>query len=244
MVIDFEMMQEVYNMLVVGLGEPPKPNSEFTWEYVDKNEKFHRIKSTPLGFYKDYADFKVNDHFSLLNDPRNPFDKLYTVEKLKNIKEGLDIRYVNTTTSVMKDAIIKMIKDGRPVFFGCDVGQFSDSKLGLMDTSLYDYKLAFGVQLGMSKSQRIKTGVSAMTHAMVISGVNLDSNGKPTHYRVENSWGDSAGQGGYFMMTDQWFEEYVYQIVVSTNDVPKYIVDILNTKPVVLPAWDKMGALA
>jgi bleomycin hydrolase len=240
----FEMMQQVYNMLVVGLGQPPKPTESFTWEYLDKNDKFHRITTTPKHFYKDYANFDVDDHFSLLNDPRNPYGKLYTVDKLKNIKEGIDIRYVNTDRQVLKEAIVRMIKDGRPVFFGCDVGQFSDSKLGLMDTGLFDYKLAFGINLGMSKSQRIKTGTSAMTHAMVISGVNLDKDGKPTHYRVENSWGETAGQGGYFMMTDEWFNEYVYQIVVSTRDVSKSISDILQQDPVVLSPWDKMGALA
>src|SRR5579871_4343137 len=141
----------------------------------------------------------------------------------------------------MKAVAIKMIKANKPVFFGSDVGQFSDSKLGVMDTDLYDYTLCFNLALKMTKAERIKVGSSAMTHAMVLTGVDLDEDGKPVKWRVENSWGKDAGQEGYFLMTDRWFDEYVYQVVCHVDDAPKKLVDVLKGgKPVVLKAWDPM----
>jgi len=141
----------------------------------------------------------------------------------------------------MKSVAIKMLKQNKPVFFGSDVGQFSNSQLGVMDTDLYDYKLGFNLSLKMSKAERIKVGSSAMTHAMVLTGVDLDAEGKPTKWRVENSWGSEAGKGGYFLMTDGWFDEYVYQVVCGFEDAPRELVEVFKAgKPVVLKAWDPM----
>jgi len=151
------------------------------------------------------------------------------------------VAYVNTTLSAMKSVAIKMLKQNKPVFFGSDVGQFSNSQLGVMDTDLYDYKLGFNLSLKMTKAERIRVGSSAMTHAMVLTGVDLDEEDKPTKWRVENSWGSDAGKGGYFLMTDRWFDEYVYQVVVGFEDAPKELVEVFRQgKPVVLKAWDPM----
>jgi bleomycin hydrolase len=141
----------------------------------------------------------------------------------------------------MKQVAIKMIKANKPVFFGSDVGQFSNSGLGVMDTELYDYELGFNLSLGLTKAERIRVGSSAMTHAMVLTAVDLDDAGKPLKWRVENSWGTDAGQDGYFLMTDRWFDEYVYQVVCHFSDAPKELVDVFkNGNPVVLKAWDPM----
>ena len=141
----------------------------------------------------------------------------------------------------MKYVAIKMIKANKPVFFGSDVGQFSNSPMGVMDTDLYDYTLGFNLSLEMTKAERIHVGSSEMTHAMVFTGVDLNDEGKPLKWRVENSWGSGAGNGGYFLMTDKWFDEYVYQIVCNFADAPKEMVDIYKAgNPVVLKAWDPM----
>jgi bleomycin hydrolase len=141
----------------------------------------------------------------------------------------------------MKSVAIKMLKANKPVFFGCDVGQYSDRDLGVMDTELYDYKLGFNVSLGMNKAERIRVGSSSMTHAMVLTGVELDDEGKSLNWRVENSWGTAPGKGGYFMMTDKWFDEFVYQVVCHIADTPKELVDVLKAgDPIVLDAWDPM----
>ena len=141
----------------------------------------------------------------------------------------------------MKSVAIKMIKANKPVFFGSDVGQFSNSSMGVMDTELYDYTLGFNLSLKMTKAERIRVGASAMTHAMVLTGVDLDDEGIPLKWRVENSWGKDAGKAGYFLMTDKWFDEYVYQVVCNFSDAPKELVDVYKAgDPVVLKAWDPM----
>ena len=246
-----KFMEKIYGAMVIAFGRPPKRDEAFEWTYADKDGKYHRLTKTPLEFYQD-SGFKVEDHFSLINDPRNEFNKLYTVKLLKNgisplsmklraVSEGRGVRYVNTTSEVMKSVAIKMIKANRPVFFGSDVGKSSDSGLGVMDIKLFDFKLGFNLELGMTKAERIRVGSSAMTHAMVLTGVDLDDEGKPLKWRVENSWGSGAGKGGYFLMTDAWFDEFVYQIVCGFADAPKELVDVFKAgDPIELEPWDPM----
>lgn len=139
-----------------------------------------------------------------------------------------------------------MLRAGFPVFFGCDVGKFSDSGSGIMDTDLFNLSLGFNLSFatGISKAGRLQTSESAMTHAMVLTAVHLDSEGKPQRWRVQNSWGESAGDKGWFVMTDKWFTEFVYQAVVDPRFVSQSIRDVLSQEPKVLPRWDPMGILA
>jgi bleomycin hydrolase len=136
-----------------------------------------------------------------------------------------------------------MLRAGHPVFFGCDVGKFYDSKLGVMDTSLLDLSLGFNTTLRMSKADRLNTGESSMTHAMVLTGVHVEK-GRSMRWRVQNSWGEVVGDKGWFVMTDEWMDEFTYQVVVDPRFVSKEVRDILNQKPQVLPRWDPMGVLA
>lgn len=138
-----------------------------------------------------------------------------------------------------------MLKKGHPVFFGSDVGKYSDSRAGIMDTALYDYELGFNVVLGMDKAARLRTGESQMTHAMTLTGVHVDERSRePVRWRVQNSWGEEAGEKGFFVMTDAWLEQFVYQAVVEPGVVPREVREVLGQKPIVLPLWDPMGALA
>jgi bleomycin hydrolase len=246
-----KMMREIHLILTLTLGPPPAPSTEFTWNYIDKNGATQTLKTTPLGFAKELETPKsiritnstVHDMFSLVNDPRNEYNTLLTVDRLGNIVGGRGITYVNVTMDVIKDACIKMLKEGLPIFFGSDVGKYSNSTSGIMDPSLIDYELGFNVRLGMSKAQRLMTGESAMTHAMVLTAVHV-VDGKSVRWRVQNSWGEAAGSDGWFVMSDKWMDEFVYQAVVEPRFVSKEVRDVLSVKPKVLPLWDPMGALA
>lgn len=237
------MMREIFNILALTLGVPPKPDQQITWEYKDKDGKFGRVETTPLGFYKDVVGFDAASHFSLIHDPRNT-EGLYTVDQLGNIEGGKPIEYVNTSISNLKAAAIAMLKADRPVFFGSDVGKFGDTELGFLDVGAWDYKLAFGTAMNITKKQRLQTGSSQMTHAMVLTGVHLEG-GKPTRWRVENSWGEYGSHKGYYVMTDAWFDEYVFQVVTSEKYAEPKLTKIWKDKQFkVLPYYDPMGALA
>ncbi|KAF9264263.1 bleomycin hydrolase [Marasmius fiardii PR-910] len=241
------LMKEIYTIMTATLGVPPSPEKKFVWEYYDSDGKVGRWDGTPLEFLRAFGpkQYKPKDSFSLVNDPRNAYSQSITIDMLGNVWGGRRVLYVNTEIETMKAVVVKMIKAGLPVFFGCDVGQSSESTKGLMDTSLFKFEETFDITLGLSKAERLQLNESAMTHAMVISGVHLDAAGKPVRYKVENSWGSDRGQDGYFVMTDKWFEEFVYQIVVPKSLAPKELVAVYeNGTPKVLPPWDPMGTLA
>ncbi|CAE6445273.1 unnamed protein product [Rhizoctonia solani] len=242
-----EFMAEIWKAMSVAVGVPPRPDEKFVWDYKDKDGKVKSWEGTPREFYKAFTSkqYPALEAFSLINDPRNEYNKLYTVEALGNVWGMRSIAYVNTESKRLKEAIVTCIKAGQPVFFGCDVGKFLDSPHGIMDLEVYDFKNSLSLNYTMSKAQRLRTGDSAMTHAMVISGVHLDKNGNPVRYRIENSWGDVNGDKGYYVMTDRWFDEYVFQVVVPRQLASRDLVKVLDGgNPVVLPAWDPMGALA
>lgn len=247
------MMREIHLILTLMLGPPPSPTKEFTWEFYDKSGTYQKVVTTPLKFSKELSSpatvkmcrgTDVHRLFSLVHDPRNEFETLLTVDRLGNVWGGRPITYVNVKMSTLKTACIKMLRAGIPVFFGSDVGQYS-SREGIMDVALYDWSLGFNVQLGMSKAERLRTHESQMTHAMVLTAVQVDEkSGESVRWRVENSWSEAAGEKGYMVMSDKWMDEFVYQAVVDQRYVGKEVLDCLKTKPKVLPHWDPMGALA
>jgi len=213
-----------------------------TQEYYTSSHKLKTASLTPLEFAEST---EVKKYISLVNDPRNAYNRLLNVDHLGNVWGGRPITYVNVDRDVLKAACVAMLKKGLPIFFGSDVGAAgTDSQKGIMDTALVDYELGFNVKLGMTKAQRLLTGESQMTHAMVLTAVHLDSEGKAVRWRVENSWSSSAGTEGYFVMSDAWMDEFCYQAVVDPAMVSKEVREVLKQEPEVLPLWDPMGALA
>lgn len=238
-----EMMKTMYDILCISLGTPPKT---VTLEVRDKDKKFIRDENlTPKQFFEKYVGWNMNDYISLINAPTadKPYHKTYTVKMLGNVKEGRPIKYLNLPIEDLKNAAIAQLKDGEPVWFGSDVGQESNRE-GIMDMNLYNVGELFGTTFGMNKAQRLDYGESLMTHAMVFQGVNLDENGKPTRWRVENSWGKDAGCEGYYVMSDEWFDEYTYQIVVNKKYLTAEQRQELEQTPIELEPWDPMGSLA
>ncbi len=239
-----EMMSVIYRMLAICLGTPP---DHFDFEIRNKDNEFICDRNiTPKEFLEKYVRMDLSEYISLINAPTadKPYYKSYTVAYLGNVEDGSPVHYVNVPIEVLKDAAIAQMKDGEPVWFGSDVGQSSDRNSGVMDLDVYDYDLMFSTGFGMDKAERLDYGDSQMTHAMVLEGVDFDENGAPARWCVENSWGDDVGKKGMFLMTDAWFSEYVYQVVVQKKYLTKEVLEAYDEEPTVLDPWDPMGSLA
>lgn len=239
-----EMMRTVYNMLCIALGQPPKT---FSLEARDKDGKFIRDENlTGRSFFEKYVGWDLSQYVSLINAPTEdkPYHKTYTVKMLGNVKEGRPVKYLNLPAADLKRAAIAQLQEGHPVWFGCDVGKDSLREGGVMDCSAIRADELFGTAFGMNKAQRLDYGESMMTHAMVFQGVNLDGQGAPTRWRVENSWGKEAGEDGYYVMSDDWFTEYTYQVVVNKKYLTPEQQKELEQAPIQLEPWDPMGSLA
>ncbi|KAK3388809.1 peptidase C1B, bleomycin hydrolase [Sordaria brevicollis] len=252
-----KMMKEIHAILTLTLGPPPSATEEFTWSFVDRTNKARTVRSTPLDLAKDIysSQFRItytgtiSRMVSLVHDPRHPPLTLLTVDRLGNVVGGAsrNVTYVNVSMSTLKQACVNMLKAGQPIFFGSDVGKFSDRAAGVMDLDIIDYELGFNVSLlGADKASRLRTGESLMTHAMVLTAVHVDENdgNKTVRWRVQNSWGADVGEKGWFVMSDTWMDEFVYQAVVDEKFLGKEVKEVLEKEPVVLPLWDPMGSLA
>ena len=241
------MLSEVYRMLVYTIGEPP---TQFNWSYRDDNQQFHQVENiTPQEFYKQYINLNLADHISTINAPTadKPYNHVYTVELLGNVVGGRQVRHLNLELQDFKQAAIKQLQAGEAVWFGSDIAQMSDRKTGIMDTKLYDLNGLFNIDLNMTKAQRLDYGESMMNHAMVITGVDLNNDQQPTKWKVENSWGEKVGTKGYFVMSDAWFDQFVYQLVIDKQYLPEKLQQVYEQEkdaPKVLAPWDPMGALA
>ena len=239
-----DMMSTIYNMLTICLGVPPKT---VDLEVHDKDKKFIRDTGlTPQEFFHKYVGLDLSDYISVINAPTQdkPYWRSFTVKFLGNVRGGRPVKYVNLPIEELKKAAIAQMKDGDPVWFGCDVGKSSERTEGLMALDLFDTKDLFKTDFTMTKAQRLDYGHSLMTHAMTFQGVDLDDAGRPTRWRVENSWGKDTGKDGYYVMTDDWFNEYTYQVVVNKKYLPAEALAAYEQAPIELEPWDPMGSLA
>ena len=231
-----QLMQEVYDLLSVTLGTPPET---FDFEYRDKDKEFHRhLNLTPQSFFEQFVGLNLDDYVSIINSPTadKPFNRSYTVEMLGNVV-GNQVRYLNLDMATFKELAIRQLEQGESVWFGCDVGQSSNRGNGRLALNNFDLEGLTGIDYSLTKGERLEYGDSLMTHAMVLTGVNL-VDGKPNRWKVENSWGEESGVEGFWMMSDAWMDEFTYQIVEKEQ------LDAFNSEPIVLAPWDPMGSLA
>ncbi|SDE40577.1 bleomycin hydrolase [Actinobaculum suis] len=233
-------MEQVYRVLAIHLGTPPQ---KFLWQWEDKDGEFHREgEFTPQEFARKYAP-NLGEYVCVVNDPRNAYGKLYTVDRLGNVVGAKPVTYLNVPIAVIRQAVIAELQDGRPVWMGCDTTKQADRDRGIWDGQLYDYEGTYGIDLEMSKADELRFGESMMTHAMVFTGVDL-VDGQPRRWRIENSWGEGMGDKGFWTMNDSWFDQHVFEIAVPASRLPEEYLPVLETEPAVLPAWDPMGSLA
>ena len=238
-----DMMETIYNLLAMFLGQPP---DVINWSTRNKDDKHIVISDmTPIDFLKKYGDINIKDKVCLIHAPMNnkKFNTMYTVEYLGNVVEGKIIKYLNTDIKELKNSAMNSIKNNEAVWFGCDVGKRFSRDMGVLDMGIYDYENVFQTSFNMNKQTRLEYGDSEMTHAMLLTGVDIKKRNS-TKWKIENSWGTKSGNQGYMMMTDEWFDEYTYEVVIDKKYLNKKLLKYLDMEPVVLAPWDPMGALA
>ena len=230
-----EMLSTVYRMLALAFGEPVE---RFTWTMNGETKEY-----TPQSFYQEYlGNDLTNNYVKLMNDPSREYYKCYEIDFDRHVYDGKNWTYVNLPVEDIKAMAIESIKDSTMMYFSCDVAKFLDSKRGTLDLKNFDYESLMGTTFGMNKKQRVQTFASGSSHAMTLMAVDLDKDGKPKKWMVENSWGAEAGYKGHLIMTDEWFDEYMFRLVVEKKYVPEKVLNILKQKPIRLPAWDPMFA--
>jgi bleomycin hydrolase len=234
------ILKDVYRMLALCLGEPP---TEFTWRYKTKAGKIEEKHYTPKQFYTEItpADYSPENYIMIMNDPTREYYKVYEIKNYRNTIEGINWTYLNLPNEDIKKAALASIKNNEALYASCDVGKQHNRDKGIMDPDMYDYQSLFGVTLNMDKKTRILTRQSGSSHAMLLIGCDTDNNDRPTKWEFENSWGTSAGNGGYLTFTDNWFNEYMFRVVIHRNYLDAKAIESLKQKPVQLPMWDYMN---
>lgn len=236
-----QMLTEIYRILAECVGVPP---TEFVWTRYDKDGKPVNTKTyTPKSFYDEYigADLE-NNYVMVMNDPSREYYKVYEIDLDRHVYDGENWLYVNLPIEKIKEMAIASIKDNTAMYFSCDVRKFWNKDKGTLDLNNIDYASLFRTSFPMNKKERIQTFASGSTHAMTLIAVDLDEQGTPKKWMVENSWGEKSGYKGNLIMTDEWFNEYMFRLVVEKKYVPADVMELLKQKPIMLPAWDPMFA--
>ena len=241
MALKTKMLTEIYRILAECVGVPP---TEFEWTRYDKDGNPVSTKTyTPKSFYNEYigADLE-NNYIMVMNDPTREYYKVYEINLDRHVYDGENWVYLNLPIEKIKEMAIASIKDNTAMYFSCDVRKFWNKDKGTLDLNNTDYASLFRTSFPMTKKERIQTFASGSTHAMTLIAVDLDEQGTPKKWMVENSWGEKSGYKGNLIMTDEWFNEYMFRLVVEKKYVPADVMELLNQTPIMLPAWDPMFA--
>ena len=236
-------LSEIYRILALCLGEPVR---EFEWTRCDRdNNIVSRATYTPMSFYQEFIGEDLeNNYVMIMNDPTREYGKVYEIDYDRHVYDGHNWLYINLPVERIKEMAIASIKDNTAMYFSCDVGKFLLSKKGTLDIANFDYESLLGIKFGMDKAQRIRVFDSGSSHAMTMMAVNVDAEGRPTMWKVENSWGDESGDKGFFVMSDEWFGEFAYQILLDRSYFSVEQNAQFDAEPILLAPWDPMGSLA
>lgn len=235
-----KMLAEIYRILVLSLGEPPV---EIEWQFKDKDGKISEVKKyTPKQFYDELVGVDLTEYVMFMNDPVKEYNKLYEVKHDRNLFEGGNWKYINLSNEKIKEFAKNSILGNEAMYFSCDVGKQLNVESGVLDLGNYNYDDLMGVDFTMDKKQRIETFESGSTHGMALVGVNILSDGSIDKWLLENSWGPSKGHKGYLTMTDRWFDEFMFRLVINKKYIDAKTLKVLDQKPILLPPWDPMFA--
>ena len=236
---------DAYRLLTMCFGVPPK---SFDFEYTDKDDAYHIDRGlTPIEFAGKYTSLNLrSDYVGIINSPTEdkPFYQQITIDYLGNVAGAPPVTYLNLPMEEIKDLIVRQLQDGKPVWFGSDVGSMGERSMGIWSDKIYDFDGTLGIDFSMTKEERLNIRESATNHAMVITGVNLDENGVPNRWKIENSWSDQNGEKGYYVMNAGWFDKFVYQAVIEKSYLDEKQLEALQTEPMHFMPWDPMGTLA
>ena len=234
-----EMLADIYHILALNLGQPPV---EFEYRFVDKDGKIGENKKyTPVSFFKEILpEVQFDEYVMLMNDPSRPYHKFYEIDMDRNVLEGRNWKYINLPNEEIKKFALTSIKANEAMYSSCDVGKQLNKDEGLLSIDNYDYESLYGMTFGMDKTQRVITRESGSSHGMALMAVDVDANEKPVKWQVENSWGKEAGHQGYLTITDEWFDEYFFRVVVLKEFLDAKTLKILEQKATLLPPWDPM----
>ena len=231
------MLREIYQMLVVNLGEPP---TEFPFRFEDRDSNVSEMRVyTPQEFYADFVGVDLREYVNLFNDPSKEYGKYYRMLMSRNMYDGEDVSFANVEIDELKMAAMKSVLEDQPVWFSCDVGKDQSGEHGIMAMDIYDYGSIYQIDMSLSKAERALYRESAPNHAMVFVGVDVKDD-YPVKWLVENSWGTGRGDSGYWTLYDTWFDNHVYNVIVKKKYVPKEILRIYDQDPIELPPWDPM----
>ncbi|MQF65212.1 C1 family peptidase [SAR202 cluster bacterium AC-409-J13_OGT_754m] len=237
------VLDTIYKILCIHLGTPP---DNFLWQWKDKDGQFQRAgQLTPKEFAEKYLTTEIDDYVCLVHDPRStsPIGRTFTIQYLGNVVGGAPVKYLNVDIEMIKQITMQLLLDGQSVWMGCDTGKQMHRDLGIWDANLFDYQKVYEADFSLDKANRLQYHQTRMTHAMLFTGVDV-LDGKPTRWRIENSWDSKVGDKGFFLMNDSWFNEYVFEIAAPKSYLPVELQKAIDTEPIVLPPWDPMGSLA
>ncbi len=233
------VLKDIYRMLALSLGEPP---IDFVWRYKDADGKISESKKyTPKEFLAEIApEFATTEMVMIMNDPTREYYKVYEITNYRNVIEGVNWTYLNLPNKEIKKFAIASIKNNEAMYASCDVGKQLNRKTGIMAMNMYDYANLFGVKFDMDKKARILTRQSGSSHAMTLIGVDVDKNENPVTWEFENSWGAGYGNHGYLTFTDEWFDNYMFRVVINKKYLDAKAQKASEETPIKLPVWDYM----
>lgn len=229
-------MKGVYKVLVTHIGEPPKK-----FKYTDA--KGVTKTYTPHTFTRDFVGYDPQDYVVVTMDPKTAAGKTYTIP---NSAVGVpspgdpdfNIKFLNLSNERMKKLVEKSIRNKKAVWFGADMTHDFDVNTGIMNTDIFNVEPAYGLtpeergKAILGAKQNLYYQLSSEDHAMTFTGYDKPK-GQPTaKYQVKNSWGKIFGGVGIGHMYANWFDRYVYSVVVHKSMLSPQELKAWQAKPI------------